>query len=111
MYDIVPVRVEHSGGVATEQRYLVGKLAALVEGDDGEGTTTARLPVNGQVLGVGLGCERDKVSIRTMKAMGSVVSQCIVGRYLYEVGIPGIVTDAEVIIAELLARRLAEDVS
>ena len=31
--------------------------------------------------------------------------------YLYEVGIPGIVTDTEVVIAELLARGLAEDVS
>lgn len=43
--------------MATEQRYLVGKLAALVEGDDGEGATTARLPVDGQVLGVGLGVD------------------------------------------------------
>lgn len=49
--------------MATEQRYLVGKLAALVEGDDGEGTTTARLPVDGQVLWVGLGCRDETRSV------------------------------------------------
>ena len=34
-----------------------------------------------------------------------------VGTYLYEVGVPGIVADAKVVVAELLARGLAEDVS
>lgn len=60
MRESVPVSVEDGGGVATEQRYLVGKLAALVEGDNGEGATTARLPVDGQVLGVGLGVGETK---------------------------------------------------
>ena len=67
----VPVSVEDGGGVATEQRYLVGELAALVEGDDGEGATTAGLPVDGQVLGVGLGCRtRQGQYVTTVEGRG-----------------------------------------
>lgn len=50
----VPVGVEDGGRVAAEEGDLVRDLAALVDGDDGECATTARLPINREVLGVGL---------------------------------------------------------
>ena len=49
-----PVGVQHGGRVASEQRYLVGELAALVHGNDGKCATTARLPIDRDVLGVDL---------------------------------------------------------
>jgi hypothetical protein len=50
----VPVGVEDGGGVPAEEGDLVGRAATLVEGDDGKSAAAARLPVDGDVLGVGL---------------------------------------------------------
>lgn len=52
----VPVGVEHGRRVAAEEGDLVGDLAALVDGDDGECATAAGLPIDREVLGVGLCC-------------------------------------------------------
>lgn len=60
-----PVGIQHSSSVSTEQRYLVGELAALVYGDDSESTTTTRLPVHGDVLGVDLARKPTLVSFTT----------------------------------------------
>lgn len=49
-----PVGIEDSRGVPAEQGNEIRELSLLVQGDDGEGTPAARLPVNGEVLGVGL---------------------------------------------------------
>ena len=49
-----PVGVEHGGSVASEQRYLVGELSALVQGNDSECAAAAGLPIDGEVLGVDL---------------------------------------------------------
>ena len=49
-----PVGVQHRGSVASEERYLVGQLAALVHGNDSKCTATARLPIDRDVLGVDL---------------------------------------------------------
>jgi hypothetical protein len=50
----VPVGVEDGGGVPAEEGDLVGRAAALVEGDDGKSAAAAGLPVDCDVLGVGL---------------------------------------------------------
>ena len=50
----VPVCVEDGGRVAAEEGDLVRDLAALVDRDDGECAATARLPIDREVLGVGL---------------------------------------------------------
>lgn len=64
----VPVGVEDGCGVATEQRYLVGRLALLVEGDNGKGATTAGLPVHREIVGVRL--EERRVSELDATASG-----------------------------------------
>ena len=50
----VPVGVEDGSSVPAEERDLVGRTAFFVDGDNGEGATTARLPVDCNVLGIGL---------------------------------------------------------
>ena len=40
--------------MTTKQGDLVGKLAALVEGDDGKGAAAAGVPIDGEIFGVGL---------------------------------------------------------
>lgn len=51
---IVPVGIQDNSSVPTEQWYLVGKLAPFIHGDDCECATTARLPIDRQVFGIGL---------------------------------------------------------
>ena len=51
----IPVGVEDGGSVAAEERELVGRPAALINGDDGKGATAAGFPVDRDVFGVGLG--------------------------------------------------------
>lgn len=50
----VPVGVKNGGGVSAEERHQLGGAAILVDGDDGESTTTACFPVDGDVLRIGL---------------------------------------------------------
>lgn len=69
-----PVGVEHASGVAAEQRDALRQPAGLVQGDDGKGAAAAGLPVDGEIVWVDLD----------------------------EVGVPGIVGDAQVIVAVLL---------
>lgn len=40
--------------MTAKQRDLVWELATLVEGDDGKGAATRRVPIDGEVFGVGL---------------------------------------------------------
>lgn len=51
-----PVCVQHSRSVASKEGYLVGGFPSLVQGDDSKSTTTARFPIDGKILGVGLVC-------------------------------------------------------
>ena len=71
-----PVGIEDGSRVATEQGHDIGQLSTLIDGDDSKGTTTAGLPIDRQVLGVGLD----------------------------QVGVPGILGDAEVVVTLLLRR-------
>ena len=109
--EAVPVGVENGGSVASEQGDQVGQLALLVEGNDGKGATTARVPIDGEVLGIDLGEGRGSVSLASLG--GEVDGRRSHGRvtYLDQVGIPGIAADAQVIIAKFLPRRLSKDVS
>ena len=50
----VPVGIEHGGSVTSKQRDLVGKLAPLVQGNDGECAAARGVPIDRQVLGVDL---------------------------------------------------------
>lgn len=104
----VPVGVENGCGVAAEQRYLVGCLALLVEGDNSKGAATAGLPVHREVVGVRLGERRVSELNATASGWGGVSAS---SAYLDEVGVPSIATDVKVVVAELLSRRLAKDVS
>ena len=129
----VPVGVQDSRRVAPKQRNHVRELPPLLERDDGERATTARLPVNGEILRVDL----YNASAHLISAAIPLILRCVrvvarkgvdgsgrkcshrggglvTGRgeiYLYEVGVPGILADVEVIVAVLLPRRLAIDVS
>lgn len=40
--------------MSTEEGHQLGRAAILVDGDDGEGTTTTCFPVDGDILRVGL---------------------------------------------------------
>ena len=91
----VPVGVEDGSRVATEERQLVGGAAALVDGNDSKGAATAGFPVDGDVLGVGLG------GVRGCPAM---VACGWAGADLDQVGVPGILCDAQVIVALFLGR-------
>jgi hypothetical protein len=71
-----PVGVEDGGRVATEQGHDIGELATLIDRNDSKGAATAGLPIDRQVLGVGLD----------------------------QVGVPGILGDAEVVVTLLLRR-------
>ena len=53
-YTSVPVSVKDSGGVSAEEGHQLGGAAILVDGDDGESTTTACFPVDGDVLRISL---------------------------------------------------------
>jgi hypothetical protein len=110
--------------VPSEQRNLVRQLAALVERYHGEGAAARRIPIDRQILRVDLNDGRHQHSHsppllqpgacvyphrRALRAAG--------GRnrrektHLDQVRVPGIAADVEVIVAELLSRRLPEDVS
>ena len=79
----VPIGVEDGGGVSAEERYPIRGTTALADGDDGEGASTAGFPIDGQELGVGF----------------------------YEVGVPGVLGNAEAVVALLALGRLSEDVA
>jgi hypothetical protein len=72
-----PVRVEDSGRVATEQGHDIGELSTFIDRDDSKGAATAGLPIDREVLGVGLD----------------------------QVGVPSILGDAEVVVTLLLRRE------
>jgi hypothetical protein len=79
----VPVVVQHGGGVSSEQRHGIGHLSTLLQRDDGECAAAGGLPVDGKVLGV----------------------------TFHQVGVPGVLANAEVVIAGLALASLSEDVS
>jgi hypothetical protein len=100
----VPVGVEYGGGMSPEEGNLVGQLALLVERDDGERAAARGVPIDRQVLGVDLG-EMGLVSVsggRRSRARQA---------HLDQVRVPGIATDVEVVVAELLPGGLPENVS
>ncbi len=101
---------------------MVGKLAALVQGDDGKGAATAGLPIDGEVLGVDLarGTGRQK-GVHDALCLPRLVGQIGADQdngakedddaHLHQVRVPGIAADVEVVVAELPLRGLPKDVS
>jgi hypothetical protein len=63
--------------VATEQGHDIGELSTFIDRDDSKGAATAGLPIDREVLGVGLD----------------------------QVGVPSILGDAEVVVTLLLRRE------
>lgn len=78
----LPVGVQNNSGVPAEEGHLVGQLTLLVHGNDRECAAAARLPIDREVLRIGLD----------------------------QIRIPSIPTDVEVVVAELLPGRLPKDV-
>lgn len=79
----IPICVQHSGSVPTEQRYLVRELALLLQRYYRECASAAGLPIDGDILRVGL----DNVRV------------------------PGVLADPEVIVALFAPSRATEYVS
>jgi len=79
----VPVVVQHGGSVSPEQWHDIGHLSTLFQRDDGECAAAGRLPVDGQVLGV----------------------------TFHQVGVPGVLADADVVVTGLALAGLSEDMS
>jgi hypothetical protein len=69
-----PVGVEDGGCVATEEGYLLGHTPLLLEGDDGKSATAGSFPIDGDIFGVRLD----------------------------QVGVPGVLRDAQIIVALFL---------
>jgi hypothetical protein len=79
----VPIVVQHGGGVSPEQRHDIRQLSTLFQGDDGKCAAAGRLPVDRHVFGV----------------------------TFHDVGVPGVLADAQVVVAGLALARLPEDMS
>lgn len=54
LHAIVPVGIQNGSGMPAEEGYLLRDATLLVQGDDGEGATTAGFPVDGDVFRVRL---------------------------------------------------------
>lgn len=128
----VPVGVQNSSGMAPEQRNQVGQLPPLLEREDSKRAAAAGLPIDGEVLGIDLyqahmppqfppvlsGCQGRCAGKSNEGSRGSGRGRRIGrdrgverGFYLYEVGVPGILANVEVVVALVLPGGLAEDVS
>jgi hypothetical protein len=79
----VPIVVQHGGGVSPEQGHDIRQLSTLFQGDDSECAAARGLPVDRHVFGV----------------------------TFYDVGIPSVLADAQVVVAGLALARLSEDMS
>lgn len=79
----VPIVVQHGGGMSSEQRHHIRQLSTLFQGDDSECAAARRLPVDRHVFGV----------------------------TFYNVGVPSVLADAQVVVAGLALARLPEDMS
>lgn len=77
-----PVVIQHGGSVSPEQWHHLRQLSTLLQRDDGECAAARGLPVDGQVFGVAFD----------------------------EVGVPGVLADAQVVVALFASARLSEDV-
>ena len=74
-----------------EERDLVGSSAALIEGNDSKGATTTSFPIDCDVFGIGL--DSMSTSSSWSRARESDLDQ---------VRVPGVLGDAEVVIALFL---------
>jgi hypothetical protein len=99
-----PVGVEDGSRVATEQGQDVGELSTLIDRNDSKGTATAGLPIDREVLGVGL----DQVGVPSILRDAEVVVTLLLCRDGLSERNPG---NGEAWIEAYLLGRLAEDVS
>lgn len=101
----------------SEQRHRIRQLAPLIQGNDSEGATTRRIPIDRQILGVDLHDDilvshehsvkvREASSSSQDAASSSACASAV--PYLDKVGIPRITADAQVIVAKLLSCRLSK---
>lgn len=89
-----------------KQRDNVRKLALLVYGNDSECATTTGLPIDRDVLRVGL---RD--GIVSGSHLWRMVQRWEVQPDLDQIGVPGIATNTDVVVTRLFLGRLAKDVA
>ena len=76
-----PVGVEDGGRVPTEQGHDIGEFSTLIDRNDSKGAATASLPIDREVLGVGLD----------------------------QIGVPSILRDAVVVVTLLLYKKESSD--
>lgn len=91
--------------MSTEQRNLIRELALLVQGNDGKGAAAGGIPIDRQVLGVGLH------SLLVSIGAGIDGQRPPRSSHLDQVRVPRIAADVQVVVAGVLPRRLSEDVS
>jgi hypothetical protein len=92
----IPVGVENGSCVAAEEGHQLGGAADFIDGDDGEGASSACFPVDRDVLGVGLrGCELSRCVVAWSRARLGWAD-------LDQVGVPRVLRNAQVVVADFL---------
>lgn len=66
----IPVRVKNNSSMSAEQGNLLRQSALLIQWNDSERTTTARVPVHGEIFRIGLFEEKDVSSLRHSQGSG-----------------------------------------
>lgn len=52
--DTIPISIQNSRSMATEQRHLIRQLSSLAQGNNRKGTSTRGIPIDREIFGVGL---------------------------------------------------------
>ena len=88
--------------MAAEEGHQLGGAADFIDGDDGEGASSACFPVDRDVLGVGLrGCELSRCVVAWSR--GRVRGWAGLGwADLDQVGVPRVLRNAQVVVALFL---------
>jgi hypothetical protein len=112
---VIPVCVQNGSSMPSKQGNLIRQLALLTERNHSESAAAASLPIDREVFSVRLhpasaSHQNQRTSHRAERLSRRPKTQ---GKYphLDQIGIPSIPTNAQVIVAKFLPRRLAEDVS
>jgi hypothetical protein len=95
----IPVSIQNRRSVSTEKRDLFWESPFLIDWNDSECASSAGFPIDREVFWIGLSQSAPCPAI------------CFSDADLYEVGIPRIAADMEIIVSRFLSRRLAKHMS
>jgi hypothetical protein len=96
-----PICVQHRRSMSSEKRDLLRQAAFLIDGYNSKSASTARFPIDREVLGICL----DSPSARFPPRYHARRS------HLHQICIPCVATDMQVVVASFLSRWLPKDVS